>query len=107
MTDSYKLALIGFGNVNRALTQIIADDCANMAERLGFELSIVAVSDLFFGSVYDPKGLDLGTLTSLPAEKGALASVPGGFADANNEMLIKEVRSRHRCRGDLHRCSNR
>ena len=90
MTDSYKLALIGFGNVNRALAQIIADDGANMAERLGFKLSIVAVSDLFLGSVYEPEGVDLGTLTSLPAEKGALALVPGGNADADNETLIKE-----------------
>lgn len=90
MTSTYRLALIGFGNVNRALAQIIADDGAGMAERLGFELSIVAVSDLFLGSVYDPEGLDLNALTSLPAEKGALESLPGGKADADNEALIKE-----------------
>jgi homoserine dehydrogenase len=59
MTQTYRLALIGFGNVNRALAQIIADDGANMVERLGFDLSIVAISDLFLGSVYDPEGLDL------------------------------------------------
>lgn len=90
MTPIYKLALIGFGNVNRALAQIIADDGPGMAERLGFELSIVAVSDLFLGSAYDPDGLDLDALTSLPAEKGALASVSGGKAEAENEALIKD-----------------
>jgi homoserine dehydrogenase len=90
MTSTYRLALIGFGNVNRALAQIIADDGASMAERLGFELSIVAVSDLFLGSVYDPDGLDLDALTALPAEKGALESVPAGKGDADNETLIKE-----------------
>ena len=90
MTPTYRLALIGFGNVNRALAQIIADDGASMAERLGFELSIVAVSDLFLGSVYDPEGLDLDALTALPADKGVLASVPGGKADADNETFIRE-----------------
>lgn len=89
MTDSYKLALIGFGNVNRALAQIIADDGTSMAERLGFELTIVAVSDLFLGSAYDPSGLDLGALNSLPAEKGALDSIVNGRREADNESLIK------------------
>lgn len=89
MTPTYRLALIGFGNVNRALAQIIADDGANMAERLGFELSIVAVSDLSLGSAQDPDGLDLEVLISLPAENGALAFGSGGGAEADNEALSK------------------
>lgn len=90
MAPTYELALVGFGNVNRALTQIIADDGPKMSENLGFSLSVVAVSDLFLGSAYDPNGLDLETLTTLPAEKGALASVANGKAEADNETLIKD-----------------
>jgi homoserine dehydrogenase len=91
MIKTYKLALLGFGNVNRALAQIIADDGADMAKRLGFELSIVAVSDLFLGSAYDGDGLDLRALTALPAEKGALSAIVGGRSGSNNEVLIKDT----------------
>ncbi len=90
MSRTYKLALIGFGNVNRALAQIIAEDGADMATRLGFDLSIVAVSDLFLGSAYDPNGLDLRGLTTLPAEKEALSKLAGGKTEADNEALIKD-----------------
>ncbi len=89
MPPTYRLALIGFGSVNRALARMIADDGGRMGERLGFRLSIVAVSDLLLGSAHDAGGLDLDELTALPAEKGALASVRGGRAEADNEALIK------------------
>ena len=89
MPPTYRLALVGFGSVNRALARMIADDGGRMGERLGFRLSIVAVSDLLLGSAHDAGGLDLAELTALPAEQGALASVQGGRAEADNEALIK------------------
>ncbi|HAZ78412.1 MAG TPA: homoserine dehydrogenase, partial [Porticoccaceae bacterium] len=47
----YNIALIGFGGVNRALADIIATNPEKFYCEMGFNLRIVAVSDIFLGSV--------------------------------------------------------
>ncbi|KJZ39028.1 homoserine dehydrogenase [Pseudomonas fluorescens] len=89
MTE-YKLALVGFGGVNRALAQMIAEHNENWKTELGFTLKIVGVTDLFLGSVIGREGLDAALLAKLPAVKGALAQLPGGAAEALNEAVIKD-----------------
>ena len=56
--QTYRLAIIGFGNVGQGFTQILRDDGAELAQQYGARFQIVAVSDLLKGSVHDPKGLD-------------------------------------------------
>ena len=85
----YNIALIGFGGVNRALADIIATDPDRFYCEMGFNLRIVAVSDMFLGSVYSPEGIDLDLLTTLPAAQGACATLPNGKATADNEDIIK------------------
>ena len=85
----YNIALIGFGGVNRALADIIATDPDRFYCEMGFNLRIVAVSDMFLGSVYSPEGIDLDVLTTLPAAQGACAELPNGKATADNEDIIK------------------
>lgn len=85
----YKLALIGFGGVNRALAQLIQEKRPHLIERHGLDLSVTAVSDIYYGFAQAPDGLDLQLLGSLPAERGALARLPGGAAEANNERAIR------------------
>jgi homoserine dehydrogenase len=85
----YNIALIGFGGVNRALANIIATDSEKFYYDMGFNLRIVAVSDMFLGSVYSPEGIDLDLLTILPAAQGACAKLPNGKATADNEDIIK------------------
>ncbi len=89
MTE-YKLALVGFGGVNRALAQLIAERNERWKTELGFSLKIVGVTDLFLGSVIDRQGLDAALLATLPMTKGALAQLPGGDAAALNEAVIKD-----------------
>ncbi len=89
MTE-YKLALVGFGGVNRALAQLIAERNQQWKTELGFTLKIVGVTDLFLGSIIGRDGLDAAQLASLPAAKGAFAQLPGGHAEALNEAVIKE-----------------
>ncbi|MBV6289046.1 homoserine dehydrogenase [Pseudomonas aegrilactucae] len=88
MTE-YKIALVGFGGVNRGLAQLIADSNPSWQATLGFSLKIVGVTDLFLGSIIGRDGLDAATLVRLPAAKGAFAQLPGGSADAMNEEVIK------------------
>ena len=66
MTE-YKIALVGFGGVNRALAQLIAERNARWQQELGFGLKIVGVTDLFLGAAIDRNGLDAATLAALPA----------------------------------------
>ncbi len=47
MTE-YKIALVGFGGVNRGLAQLIADRNAEWKASLGFGIKIVGVTDIFF-----------------------------------------------------------
>ncbi|MEN5237599.1 MULTISPECIES: homoserine dehydrogenase [Pseudomonas] len=89
MTE-YKIALVGFGGVNRALAQLIAERNLCWQQELGFGLKIVGVTDLFLGSVIDRNGLDAATLAALPTSKGALAQLPQGSAEAFNESVIKQ-----------------
>ena len=89
MTE-YKLALVGFGGVNRALAQLIAERNEQWKTELGFTLKIVGVTDLFLGSIIGREGLDAGVLARLPAAKGALAQLPGGEVTALNEAVIKD-----------------
>ena len=56
---------------------------------MGFNLPIVAVSDMFLGSGYSLEGIDLDLLTILPAAQGACAKFTNGKATADNEVIIK------------------
>ncbi|MCT4498146.1 MULTISPECIES: homoserine dehydrogenase [Pseudomonas] len=89
MTE-YKIALVGFGGVNRALAQLIAERNEDWKNALGFTLKIVGVTDLFLGSLINRQGLDAASLAALPVTKGALANLPGGDAVARTEAVIKD-----------------
>jgi homoserine dehydrogenase len=86
----YKLALIGFGGVNRALVQLAVENNAQWARELGFQLKVVGVSDLHLGSAICQGGLDLDALNTLSSEKGALEKLPGGSTDAQPETVIAD-----------------
>jgi homoserine dehydrogenase len=88
--SEYKVALIGFGGVNRALAQLAADNNSKWQRELGFQLKIVGISDLHLGSVICPDGLDLQTLKGFSSEKAALSALPGGSSEASTEDVIQK-----------------
>lgn len=55
---TYRLALIGFGNVGQGLAQILQDRTNLLAQRFGVGFQIVAISDLLKGSIYNPDGFE-------------------------------------------------
>ncbi|MFI6007391.1 hypothetical protein ACIBAG_00950 [Streptomyces sp. NPDC051243] len=87
----YDLALIGFGGVNRALTELISRSGDRLAGELDFALRVVAITDLRAGSLVDTADIDLTPL--LTAEPGELsfAGLAGGSAVPRNEWVIREV----------------
>ena len=57
--EEVRLALMGFGNVGRALAQMILDKRAQVYSRYGKRLIVTAIATGSHGSLYNPKGLDL------------------------------------------------
>jgi homoserine dehydrogenase len=53
-----RVALIGFGNVGQGFAEILRDRKGMYAQIFNLDIRIVAVSDLQFGAVYHPEGLD-------------------------------------------------
>lgn len=88
---NYNIALIGFGGVNRALAELIATKNPLWERDLGFRLNIVAVSDLYLGSVVSPNGLNAKTLVEAKFSKGGFGLLSGGSAEADNETIIKSA----------------
>ena len=87
----YNIALIGFGGVNRALAQLVADRNDLWQSELGFRLNIVAVTDLNLGSVVSRNGIDARMLVGTNFEKGGFARLSGGSAEADNEKVIRQA----------------
>lgn len=75
MMDTYRLALIGFGNVGQGFAEILTENGDDLAQRYGARFQIVAVSDLLKGSIYDPQGLDPAGLLAAVRADGNLDNV--------------------------------
>ncbi len=73
---THKIALIGFGTVGQGLAEILRDKGEMLAETLGFEAQVVAVSDLLKGAVYHPDGLDVAKLLETVQATGKLDDYP-------------------------------
>lgn len=84
---TYNLALIGFGGVNRALAELIRDEPQRFLS-LGFELRVVAITDLAFGSLVQRDGIDLSAVLAMP-RGSSFDGLPGGSAHPRNEEVIK------------------
>lgn len=87
----YNIALIGFGGVNRALAQLVAERNDRWQAELGFRLNIVAVTDLNLGSVVSANGIDPRMLVGTKFERGGFARLSGGSAEADNEKVIRHA----------------
>ena len=89
--QTYRLALIGFGNVGQGFASIIADRGEKLEKEFGARFEIVAVSDLLKGSVYDPNGLDAAELLAAVEENSDLKSVSAPEHGWDAMRTIKEV----------------
>ncbi|KQV40815.1 MULTISPECIES: homoserine dehydrogenase [unclassified Rhizobium] len=87
----YNIALIGFGGVNRALAQLIAERNERWQTELGFGLNIVAVTDLHLGSVISANGIDARMLIETQFDKGGFSRLSGGSAEADSERVIRQA----------------
>jgi homoserine dehydrogenase len=106
IVKTYRLALVGFGNVGQGLAQIIRDRGSELTRRFGLNLQIVAVTTLRRGAVYAPNGLDpaellqeirrSGTLQGLSAPHhgwDAAQTIAGSNADVVVEASYTDLQS--------------
>lgn len=88
--NTYDLALIGFGGVNRALAEIIVDRGDDLARDLGFSLRVVAITDLRLGSLMQADGVDLAAALALP-DGSTFDGWDGGYASLHNDYVIRNT----------------
>ncbi len=72
----YNLALIGFGNVGQGLAEILSKKAPLLREKFDADIRIVAICDLYKGSIADPNGFDPQALLDHINEKGDLKEFP-------------------------------
>lgn len=84
-----RLALVGFGNVGQGMTQILQDQGNFLAEGFGIHFQIVAVNDVKFGSLFDPKGLSVESLLKAAAV-GDLTTIPAQSYDWPVDAMIEK-----------------
>jgi homoserine dehydrogenase len=86
----FKLAFIGFGTVGQGLTEILLEKKEKLSKKYDFEFTIVAISDLVKGSVYDKNGLDMKIVLDLLKKDKKIDEYPNGIRGLDAIETIKK-----------------
>jgi homoserine dehydrogenase len=87
----YKLAFIGFGVVGQGLTEILLEKKELLLKKYDFDYTVVAISDLMKGSVYNQNGLDMKKILSLVKNGKKIDEYPSGVKGLNSIDTIKNT----------------
>jgi homoserine dehydrogenase len=99
---TYRLALIGFGNVGQGLATILRDHGQMILEQHDAEFRIVAVNTARHGRVYNPDGFDPGQLLATYEQTGRLDAmsalyygwdVPRVIYESNADVIVEMTSS--------------
>ena len=75
------LALLGFGNVGRALARLLIAKRDELKDRYGIEWRVVGIAGRRAGSAIDPSGIDLQRALALVDRGGSLAELSASRAE--------------------------
>lgn len=89
---THKVALIGFGTVGQGFAEILRDKGSTLRDTLGFEIRVVAVSDMLKGAVYHPEGLDVAGLLAAVESTGKLDDYPDSAGLERGWDSLKTIR---------------
>jgi homoserine dehydrogenase len=87
----FKLAFIGFGTVGQGLSEILVEKKDMLARKYNFHFTVVAISDLMKGSVYNKDGLDLAKILDMIKNGTKLGDYPTGTKGMDSLRTIKET----------------
>ena len=94
----FKLAFIGFGTVGQGLSEILLEKKEMLKKKYDFTWTVVAISDIMKGSVYDKNGLDMNKVLELVKKGKKLDEYPTGLkswdglktiSDSNADTIIE------------------
>jgi homoserine dehydrogenase len=85
-----RIALIGFGVVGQGFTRILAQQDEWLKTK-GFDVKLVAVSDIQKGSVYESNGLSLDTLLNLMVNEQSILGYPTGEKGWDADKTISQT----------------
>lgn len=87
----FKLAVIGFGTVGQGLAEILINKQGMLAKKYDFHCTIVAISDITKGSVYDEQGLDIKKVLDIVTKGKNLHEYPTGIKGMDSLETIKST----------------
>ncbi|MFH1101288.1 MAG: homoserine dehydrogenase [Methanobacteriota archaeon] len=87
----FHIAFIGYGTVAQGLTEILLEKKDMLAKTYDFHYTVVAISDIQKGSVYDEHGLDLHKILNLVKNNKKLDEYPTGIKGMNSLKTITET----------------
>jgi homoserine dehydrogenase len=87
----FKLAFIGFGTVGQGLTEILLEKKDMLAKKYDFHWTVVAISDIMKGSVYDENGLDMVKILGLVKAGKKLNEYPTGIKGMDGLTTIEKT----------------
>jgi len=87
----FKLAFIGFGTVGQGLTEILLEKKDMLAKKYDFHWTVVAISDIMKGSVYDENGLDMVKILNLVKSGKKLDEYPTGIKGMDGLTTIEKT----------------
>ena len=87
----FKLAFIGFGTVGQGLTEILLEKKDMLEKKYNFSCSVVAISDIIKGSVYDENGLDMKKIIDIVKSGKKLEDYPSGIKGMDSLSTIKDT----------------
>jgi homoserine dehydrogenase len=83
----HRIALIGFGTVGQGLAEILLSKEQELKEKYGYEFNIVGISDIAWGTAYNPDGLDIPAMLETVKKKKKFSK---DLKDWDALTLIKE-----------------
>ncbi|MFV1858964.1 MAG: homoserine dehydrogenase [Anaerolineales bacterium] len=86
-----RLVLLGFGNVGGALARLIVAKHAEVQERYGLDLRVVAIATGRHGAAYDEAGLDLARALEIKRSAGSLSELTHAQASNDITELLEKI----------------
>lgn len=85
----YKLALLGFGNVGRALAELLLRKRVELAERYDITFSVTGIATARHGTVVQPAGIDLAAALELLQTKRSLNLITKSLIANSFDFIYK------------------
>jgi len=81
MAITYRIALIGFGNVGQGFVEILRDRGKELSLTYGADFQIVAINTIDIGTIINPEGLDLTDLLQSVQNQHSFKGLKGDFPE--------------------------